>query len=402
MTQAKTEQLRSFVTKVLPSNDLEELVTGSGELESMVEDAATAVPGLPGIDAGTFRRVAEKLARGDDLDPSEEFITEAIIIPDKRPVVDILDGDYRLAHELWMHYETDAAIRQRLRTAIRSIGRVELPDHPSLPYGGTAFVVGPDLMMTNRHVAEIFSSGIGLRGLRFRPGQSAGVDFLRERDRDTSIAVNVRQVLMIHPYWDMAILRVEHLGQDQGSLKLALDPIDDLEGQDIAVIGYPGFDPRNNAEVQKQVFGGVYNVKRLQPGKLRSRRKVKSFQNFVSAATHDSSTLGGNSGSAVISAATGQVVALHFGGLYLDANFAVPASELASDPRVVDTGITFAGTPNPDPGAYADAWREDVFAGEAGTVAVGLGQAAPMGVLASFTIPLTISLSIDSRSKDSH
>ena len=41
---------------------------------------------------------------------------------------------------------------------------------------------------------------------------------------------------------------------------------------------------------------------------------------------HDASTLGGNSGSAVIDLETGEAVGLHFAGSYLQANYAVPAS----------------------------------------------------------------------------
>jgi endonuclease G len=56
---------------------------------------------------------------------------------------------------------------------------------------------------------------------------------------------------------------------------------------------------------------------------------------------HRASTLGGNSGSAVIDARTGAVVALHFGGTYLDANFTVPTSELARDRHVITAGLKF-------------------------------------------------------------
>ena len=52
---------------------------------------------------------------------------------------------------------------------------------------------------------------------------------------------------------------------------------------------------------------------------------------MVPAATHDCSTLGGNSGSAVIDLDTGEVLALHFGGLYHQKNYSVPSSELARD-----------------------------------------------------------------------
>ena len=45
--------------------------------------------------------------------------------------------------------------------------------------------------------------------------------------------------------------------------------------------------------------------------------------------THDASTLGGNSGSAVIDIDSGDIVALHFAGEYLKANYAVPMYELA-------------------------------------------------------------------------
>jgi V8-like Glu-specific endopeptidase len=44
---------------------------------------------------------------------------------------------------------------------------------------------------------------------------------------------------------------------------------------------------------------------------------VRSFEGVVKAMVHDSSTLGGNSGSAVIDTETGEVLALHFGGEYL-------------------------------------------------------------------------------------
>ena len=83
------------------------------------------------------------------------------------------------------------------------------------------------------------------------------------------------------------------------------------------MIGYPALDPRNTADLQNRIFGGIFNVKRLQPGKLREPRDIRSFGHPVAAVTHDSSTLGGNSGSAVVDVGEGHVVALHFAGRYL-------------------------------------------------------------------------------------
>ena len=73
-----------------------------------------------------------------------------------------------------------------------------------------------------------------------------------------------------------------------------------MVGHDIFVVGYPAFDGRNPSDVQQNLFDGHFGVKRLQPGQLQGGMKTSSFAKMVPAATHDCSTLGGNSGSAVI------------------------------------------------------------------------------------------------------
>ena len=67
---------------------------------------------------------------------------------------------------------------------------------------------------------------------------------------------------------------------------------------------------------------------------------VKTPVATVETLTHDASTLGGNSGSALIDPSTGFVLGLHFGGRYLERNYAVPARALAEDPRVADAGVS--------------------------------------------------------------
>lgn len=210
------------------------------------------------------------------------------------------------------------------------------------PYGGTGFVVGNGLIMTNRHVAAIFARGLGTRTIDFKPSQKAGIDFVRERGRPPGDTLIVRRIVMIHPYWDMAMLEVENLPVDRKPLKLSLADVSAMDGNEIAVIGYPAFDPRNEAEEQDKLFDREYGVKRLQPGKLHGRASTESFGKVVAAAAHDCSTLGGNSGSCVVDLATGEILALHFGGRYQDKNYGVPTFELARDGRVVDAGVNFA------------------------------------------------------------
>ena len=312
---------------------------------------------------------------------------EALIIPKLRPAIDIVDGKFNVTHELWTYLSTNAAIRDRIEATIPSIGRIELPGNSQYPYGGTGFVVGDGLLMTNRHVAAIFSTGLGNRNLAFKSGYQAGIDFERERGRPAGTTLMVRGVVMIHPYWDMAILAVEGLPATRKPLKLSLVDISDLNGHEIAVIGYPAFDPRNDQAEQDKLFDSAYGVKRLQPGQLQGRADTESFGKVVSAAAHDCSTLGGNSGSEVVDLATGEIVALHFGGRYQDKNFGVPSFELARDGRVIDAGVNFAGTPTADTPPWAD-WWEKADMTEAAKVKAPASSASP-ATTASSSVQLT-------------
>jgi endonuclease G len=343
--------------------------SSSGDLESAAPEAVPDPEGLAErarlgrAERETVLSTLRKLETGELLSPQEDFTLEAIIIPDRRPAIDVRDGDFEVGHPDWLHFG-QGAVKQAIRKALPSIGRIEVSGIPGLPFGGTGFVVGPNVLMTNRHVAELFSRGIGRQGLTFKPGIGSAIDFKRERGglssgqnqhSSGSQALKVRRILMIHPFWDMALLQVDGLRAANPPLTLSLATPETLLGRDVAVIGYPAFDPRNATDVQSQVFRGVFNVKRLQPGKLGKRRSVRSFGNTVAAVTHDASTLGGNSGSAVVDVASGQVVGLHFAGLYLDANFSVPSWELSRDPRVADAGVSFGGTATPEP-TVADGW----------------------------------------------
>lgn len=316
--------------------------------------------------------LAGEVATEDGLDG-----LEAIVLPKLRPVVDVVNGDYHAPPSPWGHLAKPAA-KEVIRPALKSIGRIELPDHPKLPYAGTGFVVGEGLMMTNRHVALLFAQGHGLRELRFQPGLTAAVDFVREVVPSDPILLEVRGVRMIHPYWDMALLEVA--GAHPAPLEL--DPIDPaaLTGADVVVVGYPAQDSRNDLALQHRIFHGIFEVKRLQPGHATGRRSVASYGRTVRALSHDASTLGGNSGSAVLSVATGRVVGLHFAGVYLESNYAVPAFELARDGRVVDAGVRFAGAAAGGTPDWATAWADG---GTEAPAAAAVRSPAPRGVSAT-------------------
>ncbi len=351
MSEEKPAKVKRFLEWLAPQGGLESL-GGESELLERIDETPWATE----VELEHAREAVGRLERNEPLSDVHADALEAIILPKERPVVDIVNGTYVTPAAPFQHLG-DGAPRALIEAAIPSIGRVELPDHPSLPYGGTAFVVGEGLLMTNRHVAELFAVGIGREELSFRPGQSAAIDFLRERDRAESQAFRIARVAMVHPYWDMALLVVDGLAGVR-PLRLSVAPPGDLREREVAVIGYPALDPRNNVDLQNRIFAGVFNVKRLQPGRLRAQAEIGSFGHMVFALTHDSSTLGGNSGSAVIELETGAAVGLHFAGRYLEANYAVPTHELALDRRVVEAEVNFEGEIDGAASSWDDFWKQ--------------------------------------------
>jgi endonuclease G len=402
MDREKSAKVRRYLEWIAPEGGLESLAG-----EPILLDGIEETPWSTGAEIERAAEAVRRLERDEQLSADDADALEAIVLPKERPVVDVVGGTYATPAAPFQHFGGEA-VRTTIEAAVPAIGRIELPDHPSLPYGGTGFVVGDGLLMTNRHVAELFAQGIGRDELSFRTGQTAAIDFLRERDRAESRLFAIERVVMVHPYWDMALVIAAGL-DGVTPLRLSVAPPSDLREQEIAVIGYPALDTRNNVELQNRIFGNVFNVKRLQPGKLRELADIRSFGHAVRAVTHDSSTLGGNSGSAVIHVASGAVVALHFAGRYLEANFAVPTDALALDRRVVDAGVNFD---DEVPGAGATPWdtywdRADpaMPTGTATTVpdepellsVSGTGSVGSEGTVFSLSIPLEMTVQFRSQ-----
>ncbi len=346
-------QLAQHVNEIIPKGGLERICDEKELLEIVPEK--TSQKKVKKITA-----VVQDLYNKKEISHDDQLLIEAIILPETRPVIDILDDDYTPPKKgLWSKLLKNRNTRKYLKNAIPSVGRIELPNEFRIPYGGTGFVVGKNLLMTNRHVAELFASGLGIRGLRFIPGQVAGIDFKEELNstNDDSIYLDVREIVMIHPYWDMAILKTTFLPDGVMPLNISTTHPDDLLNKEIAVIGYPAFDSRNDGKVQNDLFRGVYDIKRLQPGTITGRRIIPSFENWVNSMKHNASTLGGNSGSAIINLKTGNVVGLHFAGKYKESNYAVPMYELAKDSFVIDAGVNFQGTLPDANHTWTPRWR---------------------------------------------
>jgi V8-like Glu-specific endopeptidase len=427
MNAGHTEKLRKMLEQVDPSGqarglrDTLESRTASPAIFESLRGPGESVS----LDVGHAQRMAELesamalesldlLVEGREIDTEHRFALEAIVLPYHRPVVDIVDNRMKTEQltQTWNHL-VEPSLRGQIEQCFLSIGRINVPSLPSLPYAGTGFIVGDGVLMTNRHVAAIFAEGLGERTVQFQTGHRAVFDFYHESGQSTSESLKVEDVLMIHPYWDMALLQVSGLPERRKPLALSTADPATLVDRTVVVVGYPGYDPTGDDEfqrIQNRVFRGTYYVKRLQPGLFRVRRPVESFEKMVEAVTHDCSTLGGNSGSAVLLLPDEpgepiEVVGLHFAGQYLEANFAVSPHDLASDSRVVDSGVNFVGRVEPRRDFYGPIWtRTDpesppglcaAAGGPAQSPAHGVTvSAAVAGGSTTVTIPLEVKVTV--------
>lgn len=300
--------------------DLLRSLTASADMQPTLEGVRSRVGTLEGLGA----------------DPA--LALETIVNRVGRPVLEVAGDDYVVEGPeaaVWMARLDTTTVRSALRRVIPSVGRIEVEHHPDLTWVGTGWLIADDVLVTNRHVASEFaalsmtssgSSFVFRRGWPDRDTRMASrVDFRRELRNNTPRAFIVREVIHIEeddgP--DFAFLRVERTGA-AGSLSPPLQPGRNASArQYVASIGYPAADSRlPEQELMTRLFGDKYNVKRLAPGQV-----MRMDDDLV---MHDCSTLGGNSGSPIVDLATGEVLGLHFSGVFLRENRAVPIGYVVS------------------------------------------------------------------------
>lgn len=133
----------------------------------------------------------------------------------------------------------------------------------------------------------------------------------------SSATIPILGVVRVHETLDMALLRIRTDG---------LRPVPPLRSEPVAAthavaaIGYPWDDPRSTPLFTHAVFDGTYGVKRAALGEVMATAPQRLF--------HDCSTLGGNSGSPLFSLETGDVVGVHYSGIFMWRNEAVPAADI--------------------------------------------------------------------------
>lgn len=363
------------------TTSLERLRAATAQIENRDPSLAEELKSVRTRAAETIRESAGLEGVGSEAD----LITglETIVLRTGRPVLAISDNQPQLVFqdadsEIWK----DRLIKARdgINQAIRAVGRIELDNNPRLEWVGTGWLVAEDIVVSNRHVAAEFARADG-RAFTFRRssmGQmTAKIDFLQEVNSNRTDVFEIKEVIHIEPDNgpDISFLRVK--ARDGGKLAtpIALSKSAPAAKQQVAVIGYPARDSRvPDVELMDRIFGNVYNKKRLAPGQL-----IGLDANDIQ---HDCSTLGGNSGSVVLSLDSGEAVGLHFSGRFLEANFAVPANLVANRLSEIGrrgSGVSVTVPDSPPP----------VQPAQEQTVQIVQPSAA-----VTFQVPLTISLQL--------
>lgn len=310
--------------------------------------------GLEGVDVDTatlkrsFTTFAESGAVPDDSDAAA--MTEAIILRHGRPSFLIENDALVIPADQQVWKDRLRLTSGDLKDILKCVGRVELQGHPSLSWVGTGWLVGPDVIVTNRHVANEFARQSG-GGFVFRPGTNGGqmnvsIDFKEEFNVAGEDPVEVDRVLFIAPdapgQPDMAVLRLK---QALNRTPIPLAPSSEPESDFIFVTGYPARDDRrNDPDAARSIFRDIYEKKRLAPGKIQ-----RDGNSDALVFKHDCSTLGGNSGSVIVDPASGSAIGLHFGGRFEVSNFAVRVEAI----RRVLSGGTRASAREAQPEATA-------------------------------------------------
>lgn len=291
--------------------------------------------------------VAAKLGRAEGLEGTEatgaaDLRALETIVSEQRPVffactdamgqsrIDLADAAIRgdearyLKEELQLREAVVAPLLNR-------IGRIDVESMTGVPFVGTGWIIDDGIVVTNRHVAEVIARR-SASGYSFRmgaAGQSVSLSFATghlKGEAAPAVSIPIASVLYIEPEdsaVDIAFLKLSVISSlgTLSALPIRLTSIG--EATPLCVLGYPAkASPRviPDQALMQDLYRGVYDVKRVAPGFV-ARQDPRLI-------THDCTTLGGNSGSALVVMETGEVAGLHFAGIYSRENQAVPASLL--------------------------------------------------------------------------
>jgi hypothetical protein len=216
-----------------------------------------------------------------------------------------------------------------LGRAIACVGRIDVPGS-SQGFEGTGFLVGENVIITNRHVLQAI--GQQAPSKKWQLKEDVTIDFGHEfRARDSVNPRALKRVLFVgakaidpfsidHGRLDLAVIELQEAKPAERLQQyLAVDESPDWPQveQTVYIIGYPGRPAAGseNITLLEKLFKQTFGCKRLAPGLVTVSPADLPASPRDWTTGHDATTLGGNSGSAVLVLSREQIVAgLHYGG----------------------------------------------------------------------------------------
>lgn len=336
----------------------------------MLSAALAVGQGYPDLCDEILRGAREGLERASNgettLTMRQAVGLEAVILTDgSRPSLTVADGfvdvdapDVGNWSFALRHFEN------AIRRVIAAVGRVNIPANPK--YAGTAFAIAPGLVITNRHVLEAIARQDAGGKWTFKWPAETTIDFVAEDGAAPGPSFAVRSVELAGPdainnqldfaRLDMAVLRLDTTGAAAfpHTVRLEGDPSAIAEGRQLYAVGFParpgtffgpGIPPprMETLEVINTVFRGKFGVKKLAPGYVERAPGDLAGDHRKWIFSHDSSTLGGNSGSALVDldAEGARVIGLHFAGISREENYGHSFAALAEVLKELD--VDYAG-----------------------------------------------------------
>lgn len=312
-------------------------------------DAAAEADALALTLVARAREAMLKLLAGaadGSLPGAEVMALEAVMHERGRPAlrveagrIEALDPVRHPESEIWRTFLNDH--EDALLAAAGSTGAIRVRDRLTgrAPWvQGTAWAVGADRVVTNRHVLFPDTGGVRLgqrlpgeaNAARLRAHLEISVDFVFDDSGGPPLSFEVAEILYVaepRDPLDVAVLRLA-----VPSARVLPKPIvlmrDRFDSDHLYVVGHPGkLDPRLVPEKVQAVFGSPDERKRISVGEQLDPNPAHPTD-FV----HDASTIGGYSGGCVFGFFAREAGALHYYGHPTEGNRAVLSSELLKAP----------------------------------------------------------------------
>jgi V8-like Glu-specific endopeptidase len=262
---------------------------------------------------GLAQEALNALHNGEEPTPSQLAALE-LVIRSMRPAPLSMNGELpELDEDVASSFVEWEGFRASVKPFLYSIGRINLDSGKGV---GTGFLISKSLLVTNKHVLDELSRGTN----RLQKGQAV-VRFREEYNSPTENAVDIIDVVAVHPILDLSLLRIEEKTIEDRRTPLKIETAEMKGGRAVVAIGYPFEDKARNPLFISALFGDRFGVKRAAPGEILSTANQAIY--------HDCSTLGGNSGSPILSMDQARVVGIHRNGFFMYRNEAVNGASLS-------------------------------------------------------------------------